>query len=45
MPEPGSEEKLRIVFMVNKKPDHRQISVSTPLDKIIQVEKSEKSVF
>ena len=37
MPEPGSEEKLRVVFIVNTKPEHKTISVSTSIERIIQV--------
>ena len=39
MPEPksGHDDTMRIAFMVNNKPDLRIISVSTPLQSIIQV--------
>ena len=51
MPEPAplrtsaSAEVLKVVFLVDRKPDHKDIHSTTPIDVMIQVRTDERSPF
>ena len=49
MPEPSplrtSAEILKVVFLVDMKPDHKDIHSTTPIDVMIQVRTDERGPF